>query len=159
MSHLGEMEGHQSFRQRAGLLLKMQAASLKPSAREGTTRKHFTSQHSPEPCAVLGAGETRPPDGQVPTLRVSGQKRNRCTPKGGGKGRDDGPTLQAQEAQPELPREAEAALGRPKTATGEELSGKSPRKGGADEKGGTDQSVCCEALGLIRGYGREGRGG
>ena len=36
---------------------------------------------------------------------------------------------------PESPREAEAALGKLKTATGEELSGEFPR-GGADEKGG-----------------------
>ena len=55
-------------------------------------------------------------------------------PKGGGEGRDGGPTLQAREAHARVAGEAEAALGRPKTATGEELSGEFPR-GGADEKG------------------------
>lgn len=135
MAHLEEMEGHQSSRQRAGLLLEMQAASLKPSAREGTTRKHLTSPHSPELRAVLGAGETWPPDGQVPTLRVSGQERNRVPLREGAREEMAGPLCKPRKHTPESPREAEAALGRPKTATGEELSGKFPRRGGADEKG------------------------
>lgn len=115
------------------------AASLKPPAHEGTTGKHLSSPHSTELCAVPGAGETQPTNGQVPTLRVSRQKRNRIARREWVREETVGPPCKPRRHTPKSPREttteAEAALGRPKTATGEELSGKFLRRGGAGCEG------------------------
>lgn len=74
-----------------------------------------------------------------------------------------GPPCKPGRHTPKSPREttteAEAALGKPKTATGEELSGKFLRRGAGCVRDKTDQSVRCEALGLIQGHSRERQGG
>ena len=74
-----------------------------------------------------------------------------------------GPPCKPGRHTPKSPRErtteAEATLGKPKTATGEELSGKFLRRGAGCVRDKTDQSVRCEALGLIQGHSRERQGG